>query len=60
MGNDVAVVIPYYNGEKFFIKRTIESILNQTYKNFKLYLVNDGSCEEKKQMLIDLVKRFRR
>ncbi len=58
MESDVAVVIPYYNCERFFIKRTIESILNQTYKNFKLYVVNDGSCDEKKQMLVDLVKKF--
>ncbi len=58
MESEVAVVIPYYNCERFFIKRTIESILDQTYRNFKLYIVNDGSHEEKKQMIMNLVKEL--
>lgn len=38
----VSVVIPVYNGEKY-IEETIKSILNQTYPNFELILVNDCS-----------------
>lgn len=38
----LSVVVPVYNAEKY-IKRCIESILNQTLKDLELILVNDGS-----------------
>ena len=38
----VSVVVPVYNAE-IYISRCIESILEQTYRNFELILVNDGS-----------------
>lgn len=52
----VSIVIPVYNVEKY-LKKCIESVLNQTYKNIQIILVNDGStdnspalCDEYKQM----------
>lgn len=38
----VSIVLPTYNGEKY-IKESIESVLNQSYKNFELIIVNDAS-----------------
>lgn len=38
----VSVIIPVYNGEKT-IKITINSVLNQTFPDFELIVVNDGS-----------------
>lgn len=40
----VSVVIPYYN-DKEFLKYSIESVLNQTYKNFELILLNHASTD---------------
>ena len=40
----VSVVLPVYNGERD-LKKSIESVLNQTYKNLELILVNDGSTD---------------
>ncbi len=37
-----SVIIPVYNGEKF-IDNAIKSVLNQTYEDFELIVVNDGS-----------------
>jgi glycosyltransferase involved in cell wall biosynthesis len=38
----ISVIIPVYNGEKT-IKETIESVLNQTFTDFELIAINDGS-----------------
>ena len=38
----ISVILPVYNDEKF-ISETIESILNQTFQNFELIIINDGS-----------------
>lgn len=40
----VSIIIPCFNGEKF-IKRCINSVLNQTYKNIELIFINDGSID---------------
>ena len=42
MADLVSVIVPVYNAEKT-IKRCVESILNQSYENYELILVNDGS-----------------
>ena len=38
----ISIIVPLYNSEKY-LDKCIKLILNQTFKNFELILVNDGS-----------------
>ena len=42
MSDLVSIIIPYYK-KKLFFKKTIDSIKNQTYKNFEIILIYDDS-----------------
>ncbi len=42
--NKVSVVVPIYNVEKY-LNRCLQSIVNQSYKNIEIILVNDGSTD---------------
>ncbi len=51
----VTIGIPVYNGEKFIIE-TLESIKNQTYKNFDCHIVNNASTDKTEELVSDFVK----
>ena len=46
----VSVIVPTYNRANL-ISETIESILNQTYKNFELIIVDDGSTDNTEEVI---------
>lgn len=45
----VSIIMPVYNSEKY-IERAIKSVIKQTYKNWELIIVNDGSTDSSKQI----------
>lgn len=51
MNKLISVVIPVYNAEKT-LKRSIESVLNQTYSNIELVIVNDGSADDSEKICL--------
>ena len=48
----VSVVMSVYNGEKY-LRESIDSILNQSYKNFEFIIVNDGSNDRTPDILFE-------
>ena len=46
----ISIVMPVYNRQKY-IQRAIESVQNQTYQNWQLVVVDDGSTDLSKSML---------
>lgn len=46
----VTVVIPAYNAERF-IERTLQSVLQQTFTDFELIVVNDGSTDATSEII---------
>ena len=46
----ISVILPVYNAEKF-IASSIQSILQQTYKNFELIIINDGSTDASNEII---------
>ncbi|EKI3203765.1 glycosyltransferase, partial [Campylobacter coli] len=54
MNDTIAVILATYNGEKY-LKQQIESILDQTYKNIKIYIGDDCS----KDGTIDIIRAYK-
>ena len=42
--------MPVYNSERF-LNQAIESVLAQTYKNFELIIINDGSTDKSESVI---------
>ena len=41
----VSIVMPTYNRASFLMLRTLDSVVNQTYKNYEFIIINDGSTD---------------
>src|ERR1035437_6913902 len=52
----ISVVTAVYNDEKY-IKKSVESILNQTFTDFEYIIVDDGSTDETLNILNEIAKR---
>ena len=52
----VSIITPVYNSEKF-IKDTISSVLNQTYTNWEMILVDDCSTDNSKKIINEYVEK---
>lgn len=53
----VSIITPCYNVEKY-IGRYLESVLNQTYQNIELILINDGSNDNTEKVIHSYVSKF--
>lgn len=52
-----SIIIPIYNAEKYLVK-CLESVVNQTYDNYELILVNDGSIDKSQRIIDKFSKKY--
>lgn len=55
----VSIITPMYNGEKY-VSKTIESVLAQTYENWEMLIVNDGSKDNSPSIVENYSKKDKR
>lgn len=60
MNNElISVIIPVYNSERY-LSRAIKSVLNQTYKNYEIILIDDGSTDTSREICDNFSKENNR
>lgn len=55
----ISTILPVYNGSEF-IESSINSILNQTFEDFELIIINDGSTDNSLEIIKNLQKKDKR
>lgn len=53
---DVSVIVPVYNSEEY-IGTTLDSIINQDFRNFELIVIDDGSTDRSPQIINDKLSK---
>lgn len=53
----VTLIVPVYNSEKY-IGKCLDSILNQTYTNFEILVVNDGSKDNSQKVIEEYQNKY--
>ena len=54
----VSILSPCFN-EEFTIENSVKGLLKQTYTNFEIVIINDGSTDRTKEVVEELVKQFK-
>ena len=55
----ISVIIPVYNTDKY-LERCITSVLNQTYKNIEIIIINDCSTDDSEKIISDYKEKDKR
>jgi glycosyltransferase involved in cell wall biosynthesis len=53
----ISIVIPLYNSSKF-IRQTLQSVLDQTYHDWELLLINDGSTDNTAEIAREYTEKY--
>lgn len=54
--NLISIIVPVYNSEKY-LRAAIHSLLNQTYQNIEVILINDGSTDGSQELISSFQKK---
>lgn len=52
-----SIIVPVYNVEKY-LKKCLESIINQTYNEYEVIIVNDGSPDNSQEIIDEYVNKY--
>lgn len=52
----ISIIIPIYNSE-IYLKKCIESVVNQTYKELEIILLDDGSTDASREICEEYEKK---
>lgn len=53
---DITIVVPYYNAGQY-IEKSLDSLKNQSFKNSKIIIVNDGSTDPVSLQMLETIKQ---
>lgn len=53
----VSVIVPVYNVEEY-IDKCLDTLTNQTFKNYELIIINDGSPDNSESIILDYQKKY--
>ena len=53
----ISIVVPVYNSDKYLIK-CLDSLCNQTFKDFEILLIDDGSSDKSGEICDEYAKKF--
>ena len=59
MSDLISVIIPIYNSEKY-LKKCLDSVISQTYKNLEIILINDGSLDSSGMICLEYADKDKR
>ena len=57
--NKVSIILPIYNSEKY-LRECLESIMQQTFSNFEVLMINDGSTDASESICKEFVEKDKR
>ncbi|MFR6452270.1 MAG: glycosyltransferase family 2 protein, partial [Clostridium perfringens] len=57
MKNLISIIIPAYNIENY-IAKCLDSLLNQTYRNLEIIVVDDGSSDNTGKVIDDYLSKY--
>lgn len=55
--NTVSIILPVYNGEKT-LQSAIESVIKQTYPDYRLIIVDDGSTDRSARIADEYAEKY--
>ncbi|WP_302389177.1 glycosyltransferase family 2 protein [Phascolarctobacterium faecium] len=58
MRDSISIIVPVYNVEKY-LEKCIDSILNQSYQNLEIILIDDGSTDNSGSICDEYKKKIK-